>query len=211
MNHPGTALTDLRLDAINHRLDSLQRSNHRLRLICGCLAVVLVVSWLFVSRPASAVPQAKGQPVADVSSLVIRDKGGKVRASLGCEGDRGVSLKLFDRGKLRTEYRVWDNGVPAMICYYDDNGEAISIGGGGSIDPSLDLFDHKNLARVQLSLGNGNKGDSSPNLSLHHEGVRTRFQLGIHSSGIPYMDFFDQKDKLLPVLDKSGVPISTKK
>jgi hypothetical protein len=220
----GTPSVESRLAMLEGQVTRLGESNGRLRwLTGGAFAVSLACSILAVaSKRTAAAPTTPPIPVATVAppkaapppitpadgiiearGLVIRDETGRIRATLGYDGPKAVGLKLFEGGRLRSDYLVWDNGVPSTNYYYFDDGLAFSMGGGGTIPPSFDLYDISGGCRVQFGLGD--QGD--PNFSLHHSKIRTRFQLGIHSSGIPYMDFFDQKDKLLPILDKAGVPL----
>lgn len=211
------------LARLSARVDQLGRANSRLTLaaivgpvLAAIVGVLYPTRWaapvetVVVPAPARATAPAPAPSPAkapltgiiEARGLVIRDEAGRIRATLGYDGPKAVGLKLFEGGVLRSEYRVWDNGVPSLGFNYFAGGEAINIGGGGTIEPSLDMFDIEGLARVQFSLHDG-----QPNLSLHHSKVRTRFQLGVHPGGVPYMDFFDGKDKILPMLTEAGVPI----
>jgi hypothetical protein len=196
------------LAEFGRRVERLRRSNTRLAIavvVGPIVAVVVATAWSSGPRLVAAEPQAKAKGIIEARGLVIRDETGKLRATLGYEGERDASLKLYDAGVLRSEYRVWLNGMPSLGFLYPDGTDALSIAGGGDGSPSVDVFDRKGDARVQLSLS-----DAGPNLSLHHTKIRTRFQLGILSSGVPYMDFFDQKDRVLPMLDKAGIPLRSK-
>lgn len=136
------------------------------------------------------------------SGLVLNDEPGQNRASLSY-GGKAVGLKLFEGGQLRSEHRVWDNGVPSTIFYYPNGREAASIGGGGVATPSINMYDANGDERIDLEVFD----DGRPILTMSDRAVATRFQLGVHKDGVPYFDFFDLKDEILPVLGKDGRPL----
>lgn len=198
-----------RIGELAEQVQKLRHSNGRLTVLATfgpVIAVVLAISLPSLAKNGSGVPKVAEKPipsgVVEVKGLVIRDDTGRIRATLGYDGEKAVGLKLYEGGVIRSEYRVWDNGAPSIGFNYFNGIEAVNIGGGGTIEPSLDMYDIDGQARVQLSLFKG-----EPGLSLHHTKLDTRFQLGIMSSGVPFMDFFDQDNKILHMLDKSGIPL----
>jgi hypothetical protein len=214
---------EARLESLVDQVKALERSNVRLHVVAGmatlgCLISLMVASMnrvpatIIVPDPAPVVVQPPNPTVGgivEMRGLLIRDEAGRVRATLGYEGDKSAGLKLFDGGKVVSDYKVLGNtdlaGVPSLSFYYSNGVEAFSLGGGGSIDPSMDMLDKDGGPRVQLSLWEG-----APNFSLHHSKIRTRFQLGMFGDGRPFMNFFDANDKGLPMLDKAGVPLVLK-
>jgi hypothetical protein len=214
------ASTDSRLDSLTARVAGLERSNARLQAltIAACVGCVVALG-LAVSPPlpapipipATPAPRPVAGGIVEMRGLVIRDEAGRIRATLGYEGDKSAGLTLYDPvgGKPVSDYKVLSNtdiaGVASLNFYYANGGEALNIGGGGgrSIEPGMEMYDAKGDVRVQFGI----LLEGSPNLSLLHSKLRSRFQVGIHGDGKPYMDFFDARDRILPMLDKTGVPL----
>ncbi len=187
-----------RLDLLSKEVSRLQKSNRRLRIISLVVGLAVLGSLcVAASPPANGILEANG--------LVIRDDKGKVRATLGFDGEKIVGLKFYEGGKVVMDQQV-ASGAGSIGFYYNDGKSSMVLVGGGPVEPSLEVYDRKGDARVQASLFEGR-----PSFSLLHSRLATRFQIGVHSDGIPFMDFFNQKDKILPMLDKSGVPIGVKK
>ncbi len=212
---PEVVVIDVGAPPFEFRLSALERRTNRLaasvslwrRVALVAVALWLAVAWplwanlwVHVERNTSRIGEISSGlgGVIEAKGLVIRDEAGRVRASLGYDGDRQVGLKLFDLGKLRSEHRVWFNGIPSSIYYHDNGHEAGSIGGGGGIGASLDMFDTDGNCLVQFD---------GPNLSLNDLKAGTRFQLGVGKNGVPYMDVFDEKEHISPFLDTNGKPV----
>lgn len=200
-----------RFDVIAGQIERLRRANIRLSVIAVVGPIVAALVGIGAATTRQTPPRSgslpAGRSISDVieaRGLVIRDEAGRVRATLGYDGDKAVGLRLFEGGNLRSEHDVGDNGIPSTTFYYLDDRVAASIGGGGAGSPSMIMYDAQGDQRTALKIFESGE----PILTMSDRDIKHRFQLGVHRDGLPFFDFFDTKGQALPILDEGGKPLS---
>jgi hypothetical protein len=127
---------------------------------------------------------------------------------------QGVSLKLLANNQVRSEYRIWFNGIPSILFYDEKGQDRVALGGGyKSSDAGLDLSDSSGDTRVSLKVF----PDGDPNLTFHDRDLWARLQVGVRHTdlgtkptGITYLDVFDRTTNAIPLLGEDGLPLGRK-
>ena len=121
------------LDLIQQRLDRLQSSVRRLRVVCA-LAIAGVLLWTSTSRSEAQQPD-----VLRVRGLIIEDANGRARVVLGAldppPSTRGVGLRINDPA-----------GAERLALYLTDSGRA-----GIGLDAPPGTGDDRNRERINLA------------------------------------------------------------
>jgi hypothetical protein len=200
-----------RIGQLADQVERPRRSNVRLSVAAALgpvLTVAVAVGFLALAKPSRLPEKATVRHGADgiieARGIVIRDEDGAIRATLGYEDKVSASLKLFDAGRLATEYWVPSRGMGFLDFNHPDGLPAMQLGGGSGGDSSINMYDTK--SDNQVSINAGREGGSLFTMSRAKE--HQRFQLGVHGfNGVAFFDFFDDRGNVLPVVDKAGVPL----
>jgi len=149
-------------------------------LVGGCAGLLMM---------GLAAPKA---PTVEAQKLVLKDKAGKVRATLGedADGQWGLTLYAAD-GKPRATLQLDDNDDPQLdlrasggkahtmldaisgLSLYGSEGQRrVGLGVIGGTEPGLDLADKQ--GRLRLSL----RADEAASVSLYDEQTIRRIFLG---------------------------------
>ena len=135
---------------VEHRLLRLERSNRRLRILVGAIAVAAGVA-ASVGR-ADAKPEHA--PRLKVEQLELVDAEGVVRARLGVEDDGAASLTIIDpHAGTKATLTTLKSGSPGLVLRNAD-GKGQLIASVGEAGPTLVLCDPKGSAGASLSLLN---------------------------------------------------------
>jgi hypothetical protein len=157
---PNVDQFDGRLFRMELKLADLQRSNRRLRVMIGALA--LVGGALITMAQASS----SGSEVVEARQFVLRDDSGRVRAVLGTTPDGAAGLNLDDAsGKTRVALDVDYAGSPGLDLF-DQNGKRralVSLSSNG--EPGVGLYDSEGKLRTSVDIPAVN----TPGLSFYHE------------------------------------------
>lgn len=137
------------MEEVLARLDQLERRNRLWPYLTGVLVLLAFLVGLLAVRPGAVVPvpvpaMASGggsSKVLEAETFRLKDRNGKVRATLGFEQDGGSALIMYDpdgtqrmwlsasedgtsvfalgdiEGRRRLELLVRDSGAPSMKLY----------------------------------------------------------------------------------------------
>jgi hypothetical protein len=195
-------MTTPSLDTLTQRLDRLERENRRLTLI-GTLALSCLVTLVLTGQAAPrAVPR-----LVEAEQFILRDTGGKVRATLGTvNGTTG--LALLDRNQ-KERLLMWvdaEGEAPSIVAYDTSNKRRLVFGLSPQNKPMMGVYgergepsimiapDHMLLAdkagqiRAQLSLGS----EGEPSLVLYGNDGRTELGLSVLAKNEPRLRLVDK-------------------
>lgn len=146
------------------RVDRLERQNRRLKHVGAAVAIgIATVVLMGQARTAAKVVEAE--------RFIVRDAGGRTRATLGVAADGEAGLYFVDRdGKLR-----------AALALKTDGG------------PNLTLLDRDEKPRVGLVVG----ADGTPVLGLFDRDKKLRATLSVAADGTPFLSFKDRDGKVI--------------
>jgi len=123
------------IEVVAERLDGLERENRRLRwMIAGLFAVAC----------ALLAPMRLGKPagrVIDAEKLVIRNKAGQVRATLGLDASEQPGLKMFDRRGLEQVALEVPGDNSASLTLFDKGNTRVALDASADGSAGLRLFD----------------------------------------------------------------------
>ena len=223
---------------VAERFDALERENAVLRRRCSRLRwggiigiaaaalVGMVPGWMALARPEPpSIAATVSEGVVRLEDalyaraivarkLAIIDDAGAVRATLAPGEDQEVSLKLISNDQVRSEHRIWGNGIPSIVFYDEKDQERVILGGGyKESNAGLDLYDRTGSARVTFNVFPS--GD--PNLTFHDRHDWARLQVGVRHTdlgtkptGVTYLDVFDRTSNTIPLLGEDGLPLVRK-
>jgi hypothetical protein len=104
---------------LEQRLERLERENRWMRRL-GAVAVAVVAAVLLMGQD-----KAKDLPDLVVRSLTVKDKDGKVRATLATLATGSAYLRFLDKsGKRRAALDVLNDGTPRLRLF-DAKGKVI--------------------------------------------------------------------------------------
>lgn len=143
----GMTMVDPTIEAVSGRLDGLERENHRLRWISGALLVgVLGLGAM------AAFARDRGGRTLEVQRLVLRDKEGRLRGSLGVDGGGLPSLKLYDhRGLEQIALGVHSEDM-SSLSFSDHGATRVLLDTSIEGSTSLRLFDSAQREQATLYL-----------------------------------------------------------
>ena len=157
---------------LEQRLARLERTNRRMKRI-GALVLVVAAAVLL-----SGAAQGKDLPHLEVGSLTLKDKAGKMRASLRARADGPVWLALFDKDeKTRARLFAAADGRPRLAL----------LGKAGERQATLTVF-----------------ADGSPGLLLHDKDGKPRATLTVVADGSPSLALFDKDGNQRATLGVTG-------
>jgi hypothetical protein len=205
-------------DRLIERLDRLDRTNRRWKLISGATAVALA-GIVLVAAAAPRVPHLdQGRPPVlnevRAQRFLLVDASGKLRAVLGAATGGAVSLGLLDNDdKIRSVLIVDANGTPRLEMLGADETRRVMLSvfpnrsglglfgegahGGAILDVAADgtvtfgLTDKRERTRAGLLL----LPDGTALLNLSDTTQRVRAALGIGNDGSPGLGMWDQDGK----------------
>jgi hypothetical protein len=208
-------------DRLIERLDRLDRTNRRWKVISGATAAALAVLVLVAAAaPRAPLLDQGGRPVGGAVSEVrakrflLVDDTGKLRAVLGAATGGAVSLGLLDNDdKIRSVLIVDANGTPRLEMLGADETRRVVLSvfpnrsglgvfgegarGGAILDVAADgtvtfgLTDRKEHTRAGLLL----LPDGTALLNLSDTTQRVRAALGIGNDGSPGLGMWDPDGK----------------
>jgi hypothetical protein len=136
-----------RLSRLESQQAKLQRSNKRLRMMTGVVAL-LCGALITMGQTSSAVPDT-----IEAQQFLLRDSSGKLRGAMGVLSDGAVGLNLSDPdGRTRVTVDLASNGTPG-VDLYDQNGKVratMALGDDG--DPGVGLYGAKGHLRTSLDV-----------------------------------------------------------
>jgi len=136
-----------RLSRLESQQAKLQRSNRRLRMMTGAVAL-LCGALITMAQTSSAVPDT-----VEAQQFLLRDSSGKLRGSMGVLPDGAAGLNLSDAdGRTRVTVDLAANGTPG-VDLYDQNGKVratMALGDDG--DPGVGLYGAKGHLRTSLDV-----------------------------------------------------------
>ncbi len=154
---------------LEQRLARLERANRRMKRIG---ALVLVVAAAVVLSGAAM----RKYRHLEVGSLTLKDKAGKVRATLAAEADGAVALALYGRdGKPRARLSALPDGSPGLLLY-DKAGETRAVLSVFENSAALLLFDKDGKPRATLGVDADGR---EVGLGLYDKDGETRAVLGV--------------------------------
>jgi hypothetical protein len=160
-SNPSGDQFDGRLFRVEQRLAELQRSNWRLRMTIGALA--LVGGALITMAQAS--PNSSER--VEARQFVLLDESGKVRAVLGSTPDGAIGLNLDDAtGRTRLTLDVDYAGSPGLDLFDQDRKRRAIFSLGQHGEPGAGLYDAEGKLRTSLDI----PGADTPGLAFYHEG-----------------------------------------
>lgn len=205
-------------DRLIERLDRLDRTNRRWKLISGATAVALA-GIVLVAAAAPRVPHLDqgGPPVLNevrAQRFLLVDASGKLRAVLGAATGGAVSLGLLDNDdKIRSVLIVDATGTPRLEMLGADETRRVVLSvfpnrpglglfgegarGGAILDVAADgtvtfgLTDRKEYTRAGRLL----HPDGTALLNLSDTAQTVRAALGIGNDGTPGLGMWDQDGK----------------
>lgn len=159
MEHSTSELNG-RLSRLELQQANLQRSNKRLRLMTGALAL-LCGALVTMGQTNSAVPD-----VLQAQQFVLRDSGGKVRGGMGIASDGAVGLNFEDpKGHTRVTLDVAANGTPGLDFYDQDGKLRATFALGPAGEPGLGLYGPDGHLRTSLDIPKA----QTPGLAFYHQ------------------------------------------
>jgi len=181
------------------RLDRLERTNQELRRTCrnwGRLARGVLLGGLVAG--IAGAKYADDLKRIEASHFVLKDKSGKMRASLGIRADGTPGLGLFDdRGKVRLSLDISPDGTPGVNVYDKESTlrAAMAIRPDGT--PGLGLFNEKQEVRLSLDVN----PDGTPGLNAFDSSNVLRAALAVRPDGTPGLGLFDAGGQICFSLD----------
>ena len=149
-----------RLSRLESQQAKLQRSNKRLRMMTGVVAL-LCGALITMGQTSSVVPDT-----VEAQQFLLRDSSGKLRGSMGVLADGAVGLNLSDpNGRTRVTVDLASNGTPG-VDLYDQNGKVratMALGDDG--DPGVGLYGAKGHLRTSLDVPAG----KTPGLAFYKD------------------------------------------
>ena len=172
-------MTEPILDILTRRLDRLERENRRLRR--AATAIALGVAAVFLM--GQTVPKS---PAVETQKLVLKDRGGKIRAILGeFSEDEPFGLLVFDaKQRIRTKLGLQEDGSPVLALTDDRGVDRVML------HPALGLRVLGDGPSVTLGVNYGNE----PALHLNDKDGWTRAALVLTSTNTaPILKFLDAR------------------
>lgn len=169
-------MTERASDVLVRRIERLERENRRFKRVGVALALGLVAVLLMGQAPGRA-------RTLEAEKLVLKDRGGKIRAVLGEDGeDRELGLYLYDGKQVpRVAVSLDRAGSPMLRMVSEIGADRVRL------DPIGGLNLYGDAGRVYLSVKLGNE----PSLDLIDKDGWTRASLALTSA--PVMRFLDPR------------------
>ncbi len=145
------------IEAVNERLDGLERENRRLRRVAVALLAGVLVLGAF-----AFLPRGRNGRTIEAERLVLRDKEGRLRGSFGVDKSGLPALKIFDHRGLEQIMLGVQSEDFAMLSFYDHGATRVLLDTSVEGATSLRLFDASQREKAALFL----KPDSEAGLRI---------------------------------------------
>jgi hypothetical protein len=148
-----------RLLNLELQLAAFQRSNRRLKLAIGALA--LAAGALFGMAQASP-----NSGTIEARQLLIDDGSGKVRLAIGAMPEGAAGLNIDDAsGRTRISLDIDGHGSPGLDLFDQDGKRRALIALGPHGTPGLGLYDASGKLRTSLDV----PATNTPGLAFYHQ------------------------------------------
>jgi len=209
------------LDSLKIRIDNLERQNRSVKRLTAVL--FFVITALVVA--GIAVPRQVAKQI-EAERFVLRDKEGRLRATLGAGEEGHMGLTLYDKsGTNRIWLGVKDKNNTVKLTLHDQEGKhRVALGATADVT-LLIVYGKDGKANLVLDTMNGGavslarKGELWGHFGAINEDVGISFykndeiraRLGLDSQGAQELKFFDKDKKVIWSARQNGLPIENAK
>ena len=182
-----TTVLESLVEGMSARLERVERQNRSLKrlnvaILVGCLLVLAAGAW----RPEAA-------KTIEAESLILRDKEGKIRATLSPGLGDNASLVLLDQNQMpRLMAGLMKDGDPFIsLKGAQGKNRASLIANSKNDSSSFQLSDDEGKPRATMSL----LSDGTPSLVLSDRDGRQKADLSLTKDGHPKLSLMDSDGK----------------